>query len=195
MNAKYVLLNHFSQRYPKLPRVQPIPSSERDVENKSNPKVALAFDLMTLPLRSFERVSGFTDAMEELFKEEEEEEGEAEATGKGKIEDTNGTNGKPKNGKTVKGLPQGKTGKDGSEMSNSQRRKLERKKLWDDKKASDASPVAGEKRQSAAEDDVDMERGTVKRTKSENMVVAQEVTAMAEDAPASQAAAVADPSA
>jgi ribonuclease Z len=168
MKAKYVLLNHFSQRYPKLPRVQPVPVSEQDDPTRSNPKVALAFDLMTLPLKSFDKVAGYTDAMEILFKEEEKE--DVNGSGETQGEMTDGK--QQKNGKT----PKGKNEKSGSELSNSQRRKIERKQQWETKKTSPASPVAGEKRQSGATDDVDTERGTVKRTKSENVILPSEST-------------------
>jgi ribonuclease Z len=167
MKAKYVLLNHFSQRYPKLPRVQPVPVSEQDDATRSNPKVALAFDLMTLPLRSFDKVAGYTDAMEVLFKEEEKE--DVDIDGSGETESGK----QPKNGKTPKGKNDKNANGNGStELSNSQRRKMERKQQWETKKTPGgaSSPVAGEKRQSGPKDDVDMERGTVKRTKSENVV-------------------------
>jgi hypothetical protein len=74
MGAKYILLNHFSQRYPKLPRYQPAPGTGTEAANSEEPKIALAFDLMTLPLKSFEKATSY--AMEVLFKEDEAEEGE-----------------------------------------------------------------------------------------------------------------------
>jgi ribonuclease Z len=168
MKAKYVLLNHFSQRYPKLPRVQPVPVSEQDDATRSNPKVALAFDLMTLPLKSFDKVAGYTDAMEVLFKEEEKEDVDIDGSG-----ENEGGGKQQKNGKTPKGKNDKNANGNGStELSNSQRRKMERKQQWETKKTPGgaSSPVAGEKRQSGPKDDVDMERGTVKRTKSENVV-------------------------
>lgn len=169
MNAKYILLNHFSQRYPKLPRLTPAPASTSAGEEdgtRSNPNVALAFDLMTMRLKDFRKQAGYTDAMEELFKEEEEEE-EAEGSG-----DAVSAEGKENNGKALKPgkTPKG-TGKGPSELSNSQRKKLERKKAWTEKaKPKQASPKAGEKRSSGKTNDVDMERGSVKQTKSENVV-------------------------
>lgn len=75
MNAKYLLLNHFSQRYPKLPRIQPFdPTSE----NK-RPIIALAFDLMSLPLKAFPAMETYNDALEALFEEMAEAEPESDA--------------------------------------------------------------------------------------------------------------------
>lgn len=74
MGAKYILLNHFSQRYPKLPRYQPAPGTGLEDASSGEPKIALAFDLMTLPLKSFEKATSYTDAMEVLFKEDEADE-------------------------------------------------------------------------------------------------------------------------
>jgi hypothetical protein len=96
MNAKYLLLNHFSQRYPKLPRIQPFdPKSEQ-----TRPIIALAFDLMTLPLRSFQKMEAYNDAFQALFQEMAEVEPESDEE-----EDTEGKNENKKGGKTAKGVP------------------------------------------------------------------------------------------
>lgn len=80
MNAKYLLLNHFSQRYPKLPRIQPFdPASEQ-----KRPIIALAFDLMTLPLKAFPIMESYNDALEALFEEMAEAEPESDAEDEGK---------------------------------------------------------------------------------------------------------------
>lgn len=79
MNAKYLLLNHFSQRYPKLPRIQPFdPTSEQ-----KRPIIALAFDLMTLPLKAFPVMESYNDALEALFEEMAEAEPESDAEDEG----------------------------------------------------------------------------------------------------------------
>jgi ribonuclease Z len=162
MKAKYVLLNHFSQRYPKLPRVQPL-AAANDGETASRPKVALAFDLMTLPLRSFEKTSSYTDAMESLFAElaaEDPEDGEMEE--KDDKKPAKGKSGKqPAEKQQVKKLRD----MDESELTNRQKKKLERAGNWPKPEAE-----GGKKRPSDGED-VEMEKPAVKRTKSE--IVAQ----------------------
>lgn len=71
MKAKYVLLNHFSQRYPKTPSLQPTSATTSD---SYQPKVALAVDLMQIPLRDFERLATYSAAIETLFEETVEDE-------------------------------------------------------------------------------------------------------------------------
>lgn len=94
MNAKYLLLNHFSQRYPKLPRIQPFdPASEQ-----KRPIIALAFDLMSLPLKAFPAMETYNDALEALFIEMEEVEPESDAE-----EEIQTKPGDKKNGKKIKG--------------------------------------------------------------------------------------------
>jgi ribonuclease Z len=81
MNAKFVLLNHFSQRYPKIPTF-----------NESHIlSAAVAFDLMSITLKDFFALAllypGLKAIFQELAKEEEkeDEEGEeGEERGKGK---------------------------------------------------------------------------------------------------------------
>lgn len=68
MNAKYTLLNHFSQRYPKLP------SLSQEQQN-----VCFSFDMMSVAIKQIPILPKFTDAIRLLFKEEEEEEKEEEA--------------------------------------------------------------------------------------------------------------------
>ncbi len=78
MQAKYLLLNHFSQRYPKLPRLQPVdPVADPSAASYRRPTIALAFDLMTLPLASFWKMAQYTEALEELFSEVEAAESDA----------------------------------------------------------------------------------------------------------------------
>lgn len=63
MNAKYTLLNHFSQRYPKIPSL-----------SKEQSNVCFSFDLMTIPIKRIPVLPKYTEAISLLFKEEEEQE-------------------------------------------------------------------------------------------------------------------------
>lgn len=63
MNARFTLLNHFSQRYPKVPILS---------EEQSN--VCFSFDLMSLPMKYIPLLPKYTNAIQLAFKEEEEEE-------------------------------------------------------------------------------------------------------------------------
>jgi ribonuclease Z len=115
MQADYLLLNHFSQRYPKLPRLQaPI-----DNASGKRPVIALAFDLMTLPLSSFWKMENYTDALEELFVEVEGAESETAPSEAG---DATTERAKDK-GKTV---GQAKVNGKPSEMPKANKRKRER---------------------------------------------------------------------
>lgn len=69
MRAKYLLLTHFSQRYPKLPRFNNRKNSADGETNVVMPSVALAFDLMTLPLKSFNRMAAYSTPLRVLFRE------------------------------------------------------------------------------------------------------------------------------
>ena len=62
MNARFTLLNHFSQRYPKLP----VLSSEQS-------NVCFSFDLMSIPIGEIPLLPKYTAAIQLAFKEEEEE--------------------------------------------------------------------------------------------------------------------------
>ncbi|KAM3577138.1 hypothetical protein VYU27_001055 [Nannochloropsis oceanica] len=66
MEAKTVILTHFSQRYPKFP-VLPTGSELR---------VIVAFDLMTLRFRDVSRAAALLPMLQKLFPSEEEEVGE-----------------------------------------------------------------------------------------------------------------------
>ncbi|OBZ86036.1 Zinc phosphodiesterase ELAC protein 2 [Choanephora cucurbitarum] len=60
MNARYTLLNHFSQRYPKLPILS---------EEQSN--VCFSFDMMSLPIKQMPVLPKYTSAIQLAFKEED----------------------------------------------------------------------------------------------------------------------------
>ncbi|KAN0065944.1 hypothetical protein ACQY0O_001078 [Thecaphora frezii] len=85
MRAKNLLLTHFSQRYPKLaPGARSVQAQRKGEEGGRKMPVVLAFDLVTFPLAKFEKVQGYTGALEKLFQadvEEEEGKGGEEAGG------------------------------------------------------------------------------------------------------------------
>ena len=60
MNAKNVLLTHYSQRYPKLPT---LPTGL--IIN-----IGFAFDLMTVPFSDFWKLPKYNEALSELFKDD-----------------------------------------------------------------------------------------------------------------------------
>lgn len=77
MNARHILLNHFSQRYPKLPRLQP---SEPAADVAVGPVVSLSFDLMSLRVGDMWKMAHFKDAISLLFPAEDEADGEMSET-------------------------------------------------------------------------------------------------------------------
>lgn len=93
MGARYVILNHFSQRYPKIPK---LPVETED----GGPTVAISFDFMSLKAKDTWKISHYMKALEILYAEEEaedkedgeEKEGTEQTKGEGK-----GKGGKGKN--------------------------------------------------------------------------------------------------
>lgn len=69
MGAKYTLLTHFSQRYPKIPQF--------DAENKST-VIGLCFDQMSVRLDQIPQLPKFLPALQVLFSEENAEGDEGE---------------------------------------------------------------------------------------------------------------------
>ena|SRR3990167_5289937 len=67
MNAKYIVLTHFSQRYPKIPV---LPSD-------SSANIGIAFDFMTLRLNWLDDLVKILPQTQDLFKELEESESQA----------------------------------------------------------------------------------------------------------------------
>ena len=67
MQAKNVLLTHFSQRYPKLPTF--LFDSSRD---SSHQQLGIGFDLLQCKLKDFWKLAHYNAAIKELFKDEEE---------------------------------------------------------------------------------------------------------------------------
>lgn len=88
MEARHLLLTHFSARYPKLPP----PSTFDSSEQTHRPVVATAFDLMTLRLDEFWKVERYRDAMDALLSwdEAEDRDDADELTGKEKRLSANG---------------------------------------------------------------------------------------------------------
>ncbi|GAA5875077.1 hypothetical protein JCM3774_003421 [Rhodotorula dairenensis] len=88
MEARHLLLTHFSARYPKLPP----PSTFDSSEQAHRPVVATAFDLMTLRLDEFWKVERYRDAMDALLSwdEADDRDDADELTGKEKRLSANG---------------------------------------------------------------------------------------------------------
>ncbi|KAI8092716.1 beta-lactamase-like protein [Halteromyces radiatus] len=63
MKARYTLLNHFSQRYAKVPTL-----------SEAQTNVCISFDMMSVPIKQIPQLPKFTNAMQLIFKDEEEEE-------------------------------------------------------------------------------------------------------------------------
>lgn len=102
MNARYVILNHFSQRYPKIPKL-PAPEVDADA-TVAGPTVAISFDFMSLRAADAWKMSHFTEPLSLLYADAEEEEG-AEAAEAAEAEQEKGK------GEDGKGKKKGKKGK------------------------------------------------------------------------------------
>ena len=72
MEAKHILLNHFSQRYPKLPKSR-VSSQEEGV-------VSISYDLMSVRIGDMWRMAYYIDAAEILFKTDEADDEGADVT-------------------------------------------------------------------------------------------------------------------
>jgi len=70
MRARFVMMNHFSQRYPKIPAFD---------EGAHAGRVGVAFDLMTFTFADFVDVPKLLPALRALFVEEEEDDDDAPA--------------------------------------------------------------------------------------------------------------------
>jgi len=103
MGAKKILLNHFSQRYPKIPK-----SRQKDVAEADGSVISISYDLMGVQIGQMWRMAYYLDAAELLFKCEEDEEAEGDVT-KAVEEDVNPTMDTGANGEGRKG--KGKQGK------------------------------------------------------------------------------------
>ncbi|WVQ81072.1 hypothetical protein IAT38_003194 [Cryptococcus sp. DSM 104549] len=69
MGARYILLNHFSQRYPKLPKLPtPIPADPSDTSVLSSaPTASISFDFMSLRLSDMWKMAYYMDALAVMF--------------------------------------------------------------------------------------------------------------------------------
>ncbi|KAG9016669.1 hypothetical protein FRB90_002586 [Tulasnella sp. 427] len=77
MNAKNILLTHFSQRYPKMPEIQaPDVADEALLPSSHEPRapVAIAFDCAALKLGSLWKMEKYMGAMAKTFEKEPNEE-------------------------------------------------------------------------------------------------------------------------
>lgn len=72
MNAKNVLLTHFSARYPKMPP-SVVVSPEETTSKRKEPLVTLAFDLMEMDLDNMWKANLYLPAIEQCFKDSAEE--------------------------------------------------------------------------------------------------------------------------
>lgn len=63
MNAKYTLLTHFSQRYPKIP-----------VFTDDHNQVGISFDMMRVKIRDLPTLPQYVKALQTLYKDTEKEE-------------------------------------------------------------------------------------------------------------------------
>ena len=74
MNASFVVLTHFSQRYPRIPPLSPPSSEAAPVSSNSRrppPMVVFAFDFMSLTPTNLAMASQITDAVRMLYPTEE----------------------------------------------------------------------------------------------------------------------------
>ncbi|GAA6036325.1 hypothetical protein JCM8097_001668 [Rhodosporidiobolus ruineniae] len=131
MEARHLLLTHFSARYPKLPPLSTYFSSssaETADATAHRPVVATAFDLMTLRLADFWKVERYRDAMDALLSwDEAEEDGEDkdELSGKEKTVTAGSVDAEKEDAVRGKSQGSGKKREDGK-MSKRQEKKAKR---------------------------------------------------------------------
>lgn len=78
MGARHILLNHFSQRYPKVPKLPTLTPSDRPGSPTSSsgatePIVSVSFDLMSVRVDEMWKMSHYMETIGLLFAEEEED--------------------------------------------------------------------------------------------------------------------------
>lgn len=71
MNASHILLNHFSQRYPKLPKLN-LPANPSSSESV----ISISFDLISIKVGDMWKMAHYMDALSLLFDEAEPEDGD-----------------------------------------------------------------------------------------------------------------------
>ena len=73
MNARALVLTHFSQRYPKIPLLSKIQcTTDEEGEERKRISIALAFDFMRLAPHTIELAAKLTPALRLLYPGEEE---------------------------------------------------------------------------------------------------------------------------
>jgi hypothetical protein len=72
MQAEYILLNHFSQRYPKVPKLPP-PTSSTGKE----PIISISFDLMSIRIADMWKMAHYLEPISLMFPDEEEDDADA----------------------------------------------------------------------------------------------------------------------
>jgi ribonuclease Z len=78
MNASHILLNHFSQRYPKLPKLNLPTHPSIDGERQSD--ISISFDFMSIKVGDMWKMAHYMDPLSLLFDEAEPDDGD-ETTG------------------------------------------------------------------------------------------------------------------
>jgi ribonuclease Z len=150
MNAKYIILNHFSQRYPKAPNLE---------LDAAGPSVSISFDFMSLRAADTWKMAHYMDAINTLFRDEEEDDDIEAAPAPAPAAKTKGDKQKPTKGDAAdKSKPTAAAADPAEKAKTKQARRAgraeRRKQSLDDVKAAAASTgTAGVKRESSASDD------------------------------------------
>ena len=114
MQAKTLMLTHFSQRYPKLPVIS------QEGHGKQKMKVALGFDMMRMKVGEIWRFEKFIPALRELYKDEGEEEDAVVVIAEKDVQSSTGGNKQEKRkGKQPKQGRQARQGKQNGKQVNS----------------------------------------------------------------------------
>jgi len=137
MKASHILLNHFSQRYPKLPKLN-LPADDGTGSKQAD--ISISFDFMSIKVGEMWKMAHYMDALSLLFDEAEPEDGD-DTTGavEGDINPTVDTpNGKPKNSSNAKqSKPTGGATEGEAVVSKKAQKRSERKaaqKMMDEEK-------------------------------------------------------------
>lgn len=73
MKASHILLNHFSQRYPKLPKLN-LPADDGTGSKQAD--ISISFDFMSIKVGEMWKMAHYMDALSLLFDEAEPEDGD-----------------------------------------------------------------------------------------------------------------------
>lgn len=104
MQARHILLNHFSQRYPKVPKLPT--ASPSSPSSKTEPVVSISFDLMSIRVDEMWKMAHYMEPISHLFPDEEEdgdnvEDAVAKDVNKSTAEEAEGMEKKSKKGENV----------------------------------------------------------------------------------------------